>query len=302
MQELDKEIQFVKGVGPNRVALLNKIGIYTLKDLITYYPRTYEDRGQVKNIAELKDGEEALIDAIAVSRLSEARIRKNMTICKLIVRDETGTCIITWFNQGYLKSKFEVGNRYKFYGKVSVKYGKVEMNSPTFDEEEKNKNTGKIIPLYPLTYNLSQNTIRNIIENGLKEVNDKDLLEETIPEYILKEYKLQDIKTAINQIHFPKEFKDFEYARKRLVFEELLSMQLALINLKNKYTKQEGIKYSKDIKISQIINELPFKLTKAQLKVLEEIDKDMESQNAMNRLLQGDVGSRKNYCFYNCSI
>ena len=293
MQELEKEIQFVKGVGPNRVALLNKIGIYTLKDLITYYPRTYEDRGQVKNIAELTDGEEALIDAVAVSRFSEAKIKKNMTICKLIVRDETGTCMITWFNQGYLKSKFEVGNRYKFYGKVSLKSGRIGMTSPTFDEEETNKNTGKIIPLYPLTYNLSQNIIRTIIENGLKEVNQKDLLEETLPDYILKDYNLEDIKTAINQIHFPKEFKDFEYARKRLVFEELLSMQLALINLKNKYTKQEGIKYSKDVKMSDVINDLPFRLTKAQLRVLEDIDSDMESPNAMNRLLQGDVGSGK---------
>lgn len=303
MQGLNKEVQYIKGVGPTKSALLNKLNIFSLEDLITYYPRQYEDRGKAKNICELIDGEEALIDVIAVSRLSEVRIRKNMTICKLIVRDETGTCIITWFNQGYLKTKFDIGKRYKFYGKVSVKCGKVEMNSPTFDEENMSKNTGKIIPIYPLTYNLSQNTIRQIIENGLRNANSENLLEETLPEYILNEYKLDDIKTAINQIHFPKDFDNFESARKRLVFEELLSMQLALISLKNKYSKQEkGISFSKDIKMSDVINKLPFKLTKAQLKVLEEIDNDMESEKPMNRLLQGDVGSRKNSSINNSSI
>lgn len=295
MVDLNKEIQYIKGVGPNRAALLNKLGINTLEDLITYYPRNYEDRGKPKKIAELQDGEEALIDVLVVSRMSEQRIRKNMAIYKLIVRDDTGTCLITWFNQSYLKNKFVLGKRYKFYGKVSNKYGKIEMNSPVFDEEETNKNTGKIIPIYPLTYNLSQNTIRQVIENGLKLINSEGGLEETLPSYLLEEYKLYDINTAVNQIHFPANFKEFENARKRLVFEELLSMQMALISLKNKYTKEEqGISYSKEIKMSEIINNLPFKLTRAQLKVLEEIDNDMESIKPMNRLLQGDVGSRKN--------
>ena len=166
MIDLKKEIQYVKGVGPNRAVLLNKLGIYTLEDLITYYPREYEDRGKPKFIAELVDGEEALIEAIVVSKMAEVKIRKNMTIYKLIVRDETGTCTLTWFNQKYLKNRFVLGEKYKFYGKVSNKCGKAEMNSPVYDEEETSKNTGKIIPIYPLTYNLSQNTIRAVIENG----------------------------------------------------------------------------------------------------------------------------------------
>lgn len=295
MQNLQKEVQYIKGVGPNRAELLNKLGIYTLEDLITYYPRDYEDRGKPKKIAEVYNGEECLIEGIVVSRMSEQKIRKNMTIYKLIVRDDTGACLITWFNQSYLKNKFTLGKKYKFYGKVSNKFGKIEMNSPVFDEEETNKNTGKIIPIYPLTYKLSQNTIRSVIENGLNSIKNEGGLEETLPEYLLKEYKLYDINTATNQIHFPQNFEEFENARKRLVFEELLSMQMALISLKNQYTKEEkGIAYSKEIKMSDIINDLPFKLTKAQLKVLEEIDADMEKEKPMNRLLQGDVGSRKN--------
>ena len=303
MQGLEREVQFVKGVGPNRVELLNKLEIYTLEDLITYYPRDYEDRSKPKKIYSLVNGEETLIEAIVVSHMSEQRVRKNMAIYKLIVRDETGTCILTWFNQSYLKNKFILGKKYKFYGKVSVKYGKIEMNSPVYDTEETNKNTGKIIPLYPATFGLLQSTIRQVIENGLKLVKEENLIQETLPSYILKEYNLEDNKTAIEQIHFPKDFESFEKARKRLVFEELLSVQLALISLKNKYTKEErGIIFDKNIKISNVINELPFKLTKAQLRVLEEIDNDMEKEKPMNRLLQGDVGSRKNCYSYDCSI
>ena len=175
------------------------------------------------------------------------------------------------------------------------------MNSPVFEEENKNKNTGKIIPLYPLTYNLSQNVIRQIIENGLREVNNS--LEETLPKYLLEDYNLDDINKAINDIHFPKDFGEYNKARKRLVFEELLIMQLALLNLKTKYTvNSKGIEFSQKIKMQEAIEKFPFRLTNAQAKVLEEINKDMESPKPMNRLLQGDVGSRKNCCIYNCCI
>lgn len=233
--------------------------------------------------------------------MMEKRIKKNMCIYKLTVRDETGICHITWFNQRYLKNKFKLGETYKFYGRVQKRIGFIEMNSPVFDLPETNKNTGKIIPLYPLTYNLSQNVIRNIMENGLKEVSQG--LTETLPDYILKEYSLDDINTAINDIHFPKEFADYNRARKRLVFEELLIMQLALLNLKTKYSIDSiGIEFDKNVKMSVAISMLPFKLTNAQIRVLEEIDKDMERKKPMNRLLQGDVGSRKNCGIYNCKL
>ena len=292
MINLEKEVQFIKGVGPNRVKLLNKLGIFTLEDLITYYPREYEDRSKPKNICDLIDGEEALISAIPITRLTELKIRKNLTICKLVVRDETGSCQITWYNQGYLKNSINIHNRYKFYGKVNIKAGKVEMQSPVFDLENVDKNTGKIIPIYPLTYSLSQNTIRKIIEEGIKEIYGK--MDETLPDYLIEKYNLYDINTAIKQIHFPNNFECFNKARKRLVFEELLSMQLALISLKKNIDKEKkGISFRKDVYISDIINKLPFSLTKAQLRVLEEIEKDMESEKTMNRLLQGDVGSGK---------
>lgn len=186
------------------------------------------------------------------------------------------------------------GKKYRFFGKISNKYGKIDLTSPVFDEIEKKNNTGKIIPLYPLTFSLSQNTIRKIIENGLKDVEEDGGLKETLPQYILNEYKLEEINKAIETVHFPKEFADFEIARKRFVFEELLSTQLALLQLKNSNLKDhKGISFSKDVHMSDVINSLPFNLTKAQLRVLEEIDKNMEQDKSMNRLLQGDVGSGK---------
>lgn len=289
--DLNKDVKFIKGVGPNRVKLLNKIGIYTLKDLITYYPRTYEDRSKPKNICECTNGEEVLIEGIVCNRISEVRMH-GKTMQKLIIRDETMSANITWFNQSYLKNRFEVGKKYKFYGRINNQYGKISMTSPVFDDIDKDNNTGKIIPIYPLTFSLSQNVLRKIIENGLSEIEGK--IEETLPEKMLKEYKLEELNKAIKEIHFPQEFKEFDKARNRLVFEELFAVQLALLELKNKYiTEDKGIQFSKDAKMSDIINELPFKLTKAQLRVLEEIDNNMESDKPMNRLLQGDVGSGK---------
>lgn len=168
------------------------------------------------------------------------------------------------------------------------------MTSPVFDEIENTNNTGKIIPIYPLTFSLTQNTLRKIIENGLEKVKEEGGLKETLPEYILKEYKLEEINKANNNIHFPKEFDDFKKARKRLVFEELLSTQLALLQLKNNnLTDKKGIVFDKNAKMSDVINTLPFNLTKAQLRVLQEIDENMQSEKSMNRLLQGDVGSGK---------
>ena len=292
MVDLNKPIQYIKGVGPNRVTLLNKLDIYTLGDLITFFPREYEDRSKPKQIAELVDGEEALITAFPIGRMNEIRIRKNLTICKLFVRDETGGIEIDWYNQTYLKNNFTINKRYNFYGKVSIKGSKVTMQSPVYELEGSHKNTGKIIPIYPLTYSLSQNTIKKIMENGINEVYGN--LDETLPKYLLDRYNLCDINTAVKQIHFPDNFERFNFARRRLVFEELFSMQLALLKLKSEYdTNKFGISFDKNVKMSDIINKLPYNLTKAQTRVLEEIDNDMESNKPMNRLLQGDVGSGK---------
>ena len=291
MVDLNKEVQYIKNVGPNRVKLLNKLNIFTLGDLITYFPRNHEDRSIPKKIAETTDGEEVLIKATAITKVTEMRTRR-MTIYKLVVRDDTGVCTITWFNQKYLKDKIKMENTYHFFGKIENKLGRIEMNSPVFEEEGVEKNTGRIVPIYPSTFNLSQNMLRKVMESGINEVYGK--LEETLPEYILEKYKLLEINEAIKNIHFPKSNSDFIRAKNRLVFEELLGVQLALLNLREGYNvEKKGIKFNKDVKMNDIIDTLPFKLTNAQLRVLKEINDNMESEKTMNRLLQGDVGSGK---------
>ena len=292
MIDIKQSVQYIKGVGPSRAKLLNLLGIFTIEDLINYYPRTYEDRTKVTKIAELEEGQYALIEGVAVSGASTFRMKRNMTLTKLIVEDDTGRALITWFNQDYVKTKLHAKEKYKFFGKVQKKAGVIEMNSPVFDGEDENKNTGKIVPVYPTTKGLNQASIRQAIENALLLIGRQ--INETLPDYILNEYRLMDSYNAINQIHFPDNMEKFTLARKRLVFEELLTFQLALLSLKNQYDNEiRGIKYSENVHMSDIINDLPFRLTKAQLKVLEEIDNDMESEKPMNRLLQGDVGSGK---------
>ena len=173
MIDLKQNVQYVKGVGPAKVALLNNLGIYTLEDLITYFPREYEDRSKQKNICDVIDGEEITIKARVVSEVSVNRIRKNMTILKTIVEDDTGRCTITWFNQNYIKQNIKRGQIYKFFGKITNVRNHIEMKSPVYDEIGQNKNTGKVIPVYPSTYSLSQNAIRQAVENSLKMVEGK---------------------------------------------------------------------------------------------------------------------------------
>ena len=272
MIDLKQSVQYIKGVGPSRAKLLSLLGVNTVEDLINYYPRTYEDRTKIKKIEELQDGEEALIEAVTVTAATVFKLRRNMSVSKVMVQDDTGRCLITWFNQDYMRNVIHAHEKYRFFGKVTKKPGQIEMASPVFDEEGKSKNTGQIVPVYSTTKGLP----------------------ETLPEYITKDYHLMELDQAVREIHFPSKMENLTRARNRLVFEELLTFQLALLSLKEQYDNEiRGIKYSKDVHMSDVINTLPFKLTKAQLRVLEEIDNDMESEKPMNRLLQGDVGSGK---------
>ncbi len=292
MTDLNMDLRFLKGVGPARIEILNKLGLFTVEDIINYFPREHEDRGNYKKIQELQDGETTAVKAVIASNVSETRIRRNMTIYKAIGKDETGNIIFTWFNQPYIKKQLRVGNEYSFYGKVKNTLGRIEMQSPVFDNEENYKNTGKIIPIYPLTAGITQNVFRGIVENAVSA--SKDLLIENLPNWIREKYGLNDIKEAIYNIHFPTCLEDFDKARYRLAFEELLVMQLGLLRFKEKgQESHKGISFEKDENINEFLETLPYKLTGAQARVWSEIDKDMKSEKSMNRLVQGDVGSGK---------
>ena len=229
---------------------------------------------------------------MVTSRVSETRIRKGMSIYKLIVRDETGSIILTWFNQPYIKNTFVVGKEYSFYGKVLGGLGRLEVQNPIFEAYGENKNTGKIIPIYPLTHGITQNVIRGIIENAIKLVDNT--LEETLPIKIREKYNLCEVNYATYNIHFPKVLHDFEISRYRIAFEELFMLQMGLFQLKAKANKDyKGISFNKKVNIEELTGTFPYSLTNAQNRVWNEIAHDMESENSMNRLVQGDVGSGK---------
>lgn len=290
---LEKPIRYVKGVGKARAKLFNKLGIYTLKDAIYYFPRDYEDRATIKKIKDLYDEQPACFKGTVVSKIIETQPRKGLSIQKLTVQDETGMAVLTWFNQTYLKDVFSKGQDFMFYGKPVRRFGYVEVQNPVYEKlSNELKETGKIVPIYPSTSMLSQKVIRSVIKLSLELINNQ--LQEFLPQKIRAKYGLAEINYAINNIHFPIDKKSFEYAKKRLVFEELLLLQIGLLSIKNKMNlESSGIQFKPVSEIHDFIKGLPFTLTEAQIRVFREIENDMESEKPMNRLIQGDVGSGK---------
>lgn len=290
--ELSKSVQFIKGVGPETVKKLNKLDIVTINDLLYHFPRNYEDRTAIKKINELLDGESTCFKGVISSRVVEITPRKNLSIVKVFVKDETDKVELVWFNQRHLKTMLNVGQEYIFYGKVIRNYKEFSVSSPIFEKPNENKNMGKIVPVYPLSSDISQNIFRKYIRNALDMVNNK--ISEYMPLDIKNKYRLSDINYCINNIHYPETFGDFNLARYRLVFEELFIFLVGLSKLRNIFENQNnGIKFKKALEIEKLINTLPFSLTGAQTRVVNEIIKDMESAKPMNRLIQGDVGSGK---------
>ena len=290
---LNKSIQCIKGVGEARARLLKKLGINTIEDMLYHFPRDYEDRASIKKIHELLDEQPACFKGIVVAKITETRPRKGLTIQSLLVKDETGTINLTWFNQSYLKNSFYPGQQYMFYGKPAKKYKQLEIQNPIYEKLEDNlKETGKIVPIYPTISDLSQKILRNTIKISLDMLDNQ--MKDYMPAKLKERYNLAEINYALKNIHFPFDKKSYEFARRRLVFEELLLLQIGLLSIKDKFCDNAtGIKFKKVPEVHEFINRLPFSLTHAQVKVFDEIERDMESEKIMNRLVQGDVGSGK---------
>lgn len=286
-----KSIKYIKGVGEARAKLLTKLGIVTVDDAINYFPRDYEDRTVLKRISEIVDGEECGVAASIISDIAESRPRRNLSLIKALATDGTSFLSITWFNQSYLKKSLEKNVEYIFFGKVKRSGMRFEMVNPVIEKlEDQGKITGRILPVYRLTKGLTHNNLRRIIENCLKLTSNRYV--ETLPNSIREEHKLCEISFSYEEIHFPQSFQHVEEARKRLVFEELLLLQLGLLKSKGSNTDQRGIKFE-TVDIKPLLSMLPFTPTSAQQRVFEEIRTDMESNRRMNRLVQGDVGSGK---------
>ncbi|MEG1408285.1 MAG: ATP-dependent DNA helicase RecG [Terrisporobacter sp.] len=291
MNNLAKEIQYVKGIGPKRAEKLNKLGIFTLKDLIYYFPRQYEDRSNVKKISQLENEEKASIKGV-ITRVDTYSPRKGMKITRMDVRDESGYIRLVFFNQEYLTRVFKSGDSILVFGKVKIENSYKELSSCELEHyTNAPQSTCKIQPAYPLTYGLTNKELSNVIKLVLSKEEFK--VKEYLPKYIIDKYKLCGIDYAIRNIHSPNSKDALKIALYRLVFEEFLILQLGLFYFKSGIKEASGIEFKENEKLKDIIKSLPFNLTKAQSRALDEILCDMKSNKVMNRLVQGDVGSGK---------
>ena len=291
MIDLEKDIQYVKGIGPKRATKLNKLDIFTLKDLLYYFPRQFEDRNNLKKIMQLENDEKATIKVIIVG-VSTSSPRKGMDITKVDVRDETGYAKLVFFNQPYVKNTFKRGDTILVFGKIKKEFKNIELSSCEVEHLTNfPKNTCKVMPIYPLTYGITNKEIISIIKIVL---TDKELkIKEYLPQRIIEKYHLCSIDYAVRNIHDPSSKEALKIALYRIIFEEFLILQLGLFMFKNGVSEVEGIKFKENKKLDDVLKSLPFKLTGAQDRALNEIIKNMESEKAMNRLVQGDVGSGK---------
>lgn len=296
LEDLDFDVQYVKGVGPQRAKILGKLGINTAKDLLTYFPRDWEDRRFIKKIRDLITNNRETVQGTVVAA-GDISPRPNLTITKVAISDETGIIYAVWFNQPYMKEKFKKGMKVILSGKVESGYysGLREIPTPEYEiieDDAEGLNTGRITPIYPLTEGISQRVLRSIIKNALDRYAEN--LIDILPKKLLEKYNFLDLPSSLYNIHFPEDFVYKEKARERLVFEEFFLIQVCLALRKNSFKKEKGISFKiPENLLKKFYSLLPFELTDSQKQVIEEIKKDMSKEKPMNRLIQGDVGSGK---------
>lgn len=300
MKDLDTDVRYVKGVGPKRAGLLASYGIRTVSDLINFFPRRYLFYGRLKSIKELKDGEDAII--LAKVRAVEYIGFTNRKRIKVHLEDENkDRAVAQWFYAGYLRSRFSPGQTVKIWGRVKY-IGKIPyFTNPglrLIDAKDTNLNEDLFDktytqPIYPEIKGIKPSFIKRIVNNALAEFGK--CIKEWLPEYILKERNLLDLKEAYKLIHQPENPEQWSIARKRLAYDELLVMQLGLeySNTASRgFLKTPVMRFSREIHL-RIIRRFPFTLTADQRKAISDIVKDMTSARPMYRLLQGDVGAGK---------
>lgn len=281
------DIRYLKGVGEKRAELFSKLGINSIGDLLEFYPRMYEDWSKVVKIKDTRIGEIACVKGFITHKAYGALIRKGLTIFKTGISDGEEVMEITIFNNKYAAEALKEGEEYIFYGKVGGTFYKREMTNPAFSSAEGGE---RIRPIYSQTQALSTKTIEKTVRQAINSL--KDTLPETLPDEIRKKHQLASLIFSLENIHFPQSEKNLEVARRRLIFEELLVLQLALLLLRSRPKKQTENKICED-KTDEFKSMLPFTMTGAQSRAVKEAVEDMKKDVPMNRLLQGDVGSGK---------
>ena len=291
MPAITDSVQFVKGIGPKKVKLFEKLHISTLQDALETYPRDYEDRTQITRIADIANEDRYAVRAILGTEPKVSRIRKGMTLVKCTIFDESGSLGVTWFNQPYITAQLRVGQEYLFYGRVQGCGRARQMISPQAEKvAENDRNPGRIVPVYPLTAGLTQRDMARVTEAALDAVPED--WPDPLPEVLRVKYRLPDAADALAAIHRPKNREDVNEARRRMVFEELFLLCCGLQQLRERRRADSGILFRGD-RLEEFFAALPFAPTGAQRRAIMEIAADCASGRPMNRLVQGDVGSGK---------
>ena len=290
MAALNTDIRYIKGVGEARAKALAKLGVTDLRSLLSYFPRAYEDRRACKKIAGLVPGEMSCVCAVVAGEAKLSRIRKGLDLVKLRAVDESGALELTYFNQSYLKNTFHTGEAYVFYGRAEGTPRRLQMTNPLFEREGERRITGRIMPIYPLTAGVSQSMLYKAVEQGLAACVDE--LPDILPEDVRLAHELCHTRFAYENIHFPADDEALAAARRRLAFEELFLLALGLKLLRSRRTFVAG-KRCRDTDPSPFFAALPFSLTAAQRRAVDDIARDLSGERPMNRLCQGDVGSGK---------
>ena len=286
--DLFSPVTDLRGVGPARAAALQRLGIFTLYDLLAFFPRDYEDRTNPVTIAQLQPGVPACFEAMVVSQPVLRRIGKGRDVTNLTVADETGKLTLHYFNQAYIKNQLHYGQRYYFYGAL-LEHG-MQMVNPAFEEADRPGTvTNRLLPVYPLTAGLSNRTLCACIQQALSAAG---ALPELLPEAVRTQYSLCGVTEAYTAVHAPESWDALQRARKRLVFEEFFIFSAGLAVLRASRTELHAAPYETGC-MDAFFRALPFRLTGAQNGVIEQILHDLSSGHVMNRLVQGDVGSGK---------
>ena len=289
--KLQDSITKIKGIGDKTAKTFERLGIYTVEDMVEHYPRAYEVFDPPVPIATIQEGNVIAIEGSVCTSVEVKRIR-NLQIISCRVRDASANMQLTWFNMPYLKTQLKLGYKFIFRGKVVRKNGMLTMEQPKILSREDYAKQLKIMqPTYGLTEGITNHTISKAIKNIFDEI---EFPEDYLPKSIIKKYKLISHKAALKDIHFPKNKEKIMIARRRLIFDEFFMFSLALRSLKeNKKVWDNDFVIKPSKQCEMLEKNLPYELTNAQKKVWKEIQKDLVSTQVMNRLVQGDVGSGK---------
>ena len=288
-EDLKQPVEKAVGVGEKRAALLRKLGIETIEDLLTFFPRRLEDRSQRKAIRELVDGDSVTVVG-EVRAKSRMRVRPHLELIKVAVDDGTGILFAIWFNQPWLWEEIRQGEKYSFFGKVQRRFGELQMENPVWEPAGADFHTGRWVPIYPSTEGLTQASLRWLIRRNLRRY--ARVIPEVIPEEVRRRLGLPSRREAVKRIHFPEGPADFEQARKALAFEELFLLQLGLALQRKDERAGRALVPDPEL-LERFLAGLPFSLTPSQKRVLAAIEEDLRAPQPMLRLLQGDVGSGK---------